>query len=110
MILMKGSLVGLVLGGIMALAPTAAFAHGGGFGGGGHFGGGGGHFVGGGGHVVGDGGHLVGDGGRFVGGGSHFAGFTGHSFAGHNFAEHQGERFAWDGDRFRDHFRDEDHF
>ena len=43
----KGSLVGLVLAGILALAPTAAFAHGGGggghgggFGGGGHFGGG----------------------------------------------------------------------
>jgi Putative peptidoglycan binding domain len=107
--LMKGSLVGLVLGGMMALAPTAAFAHGGGFGGGGHFGGGGGHFVGDGGRFVGRGGHFVGDGGRFVGGG-HFAGFTGHSFAGHNFAEHQGERFARDGDRFRDHFRDEDHF
>jgi hypothetical protein len=30
----KGSLVGLVLAGILALAPTAAFAHGGG--GGGH--------------------------------------------------------------------------
>ena len=41
--LMKGSLVGLVLAGILALAPTAAFAHGGG-GGGGHGGGfGGGH-------------------------------------------------------------------
>ena len=33
----KGSLVGLVLAGILALAPTAAFAHGGG---GGHFAGG----------------------------------------------------------------------
>ena len=114
---MKGSLVGLALGGIVALAPTAAFAHGGGFGGGGHFGGGGGHFVGGGGRFVGGGGrfvggggHFVGGGGRFVGGGSHFAGFTGHSFAGRSFAEHQGERFARDGDRFRDHFRDEDHF
>ncbi len=41
--LMKGSLVGLVVAGILALAPTAAFAHGGG-GGGGHGGGfGGGH-------------------------------------------------------------------
>jgi hypothetical protein len=39
----KGSLVGLVLAGILALAPTAAFAHGGGGGGGGNFGGGG-HF------------------------------------------------------------------
>ena len=47
----KGSLVGLVLAGSLALAPTAAFARGGaGFGrGGGHFGGGhfgGGRFVG----------------------------------------------------------------
>ena len=42
--LMKSSLAGLVLVGILALAPTAAFAHGGG---GGHFGGGGGHFAGG---------------------------------------------------------------
>ena len=41
--LMKCSLVGLVVAGILALAPTAAFAHGGG-GGGGHGGGfGGGH-------------------------------------------------------------------
>jgi hypothetical protein len=39
----KGSLVGLVLAGILALAPTAALAHGGGGGGGGNFGGGG-HF------------------------------------------------------------------
>src|SRR6267378_2845850 len=93
--LMKGSLVGLVLAGTLALAPTAAFAHGGGFGGGGggHFGGGGGHFAGGGGH--------------FVGSGGHFVGCTGHSFAGHNFAEHQGGHFARNGDRFRDddHFR-----
>src|SRR5260221_6001921 len=115
--LMKDSLVVLVLGGIMALGPTVAFAHGGGLGGrghfrgrGGHFLGGGGRFVGGGGRFVGGGGHFVGGGGRFVGGGSHFAGFTGHSFAGRSFAEHQGERFARDGDRFRDHFRDEDHF
>ena len=44
--LMKGSLVGLVLAGILALAPTAAFAHGGGGFGGGHGGGfgRGGHF------------------------------------------------------------------
>jgi hypothetical protein len=47
--LIKGSLVGLVLAGILALAPTAAFAHGGG--GGGHGGGfGGGHGFGRGGH------------------------------------------------------------
>jgi hypothetical protein len=74
--LMKGSLVGLVLAGILAFAPTAAFAHGGG--GGGHGGGGGG----------------------FRGGGGHFAGFGGHSFAGHSFAEHRGAHFA-----HRDHFR-----
>ena len=48
----KGSLVGLVLAGILALAPTAAFAHGGGGGGGGNFSGGG-HFGGGGGHFGG---------------------------------------------------------
>jgi Putative peptidoglycan binding domain len=83
--LMKGSLVGLVLAGILALAPTASFAHGGG--GGGHGGGGGGF---GGGH-----------GGGFGGGGGHFAGFAGHSFAGHSFAEHQGAHFAGHGDHFR---------
>ena len=46
----KGSLVGLVLAGIMAFAPVAVFAHGGGGGGhagGGGGGGGGGHFGGG---------------------------------------------------------------
>ena len=51
--LIKGLLVGLVLAGILALAPTAAFAHGGG--GGGHGGGGGGF---GGGHGFGRGGHF----------------------------------------------------
>ncbi len=52
--LIKGSLVGLVLAGILAIAPTAAFAHGGG---GGGFGGGhGGGF--GGGHGFGRGGHF----------------------------------------------------
>src|ERR1700730_14325758 len=81
----KGSLVGLVLAGILALAPTAAFAHGGG--GGGHGGGGGG-------------------GGHFAGGGGHFAGFAGHSFVGHSFAEHQGAHFA----RHENHFRHGDHF
>jgi hypothetical protein len=90
----KGSLVGLVLAGILALAPTAAFAHGGG--GGGH-GGGGGGFGGGGGHFGGGGGHFGG-----------FAGhsFAGHSFAGHSFAQHQGAYFA----RHEDHFRHEGHF
>jgi hypothetical protein len=60
--LIKGSLAGLVLAGILALAPTAAFARGGG--GGGHGGGGGGH-------------------GGFGGGGGHFGGFAGHGFAAH---------------------------
>src|SRR5258707_13637973 len=93
--LIKGSLAGLVLAGILALAPTAAFAHGGG-GGGGHGGGGGGF---GGGHGGGGGG------GHFGGGGSHFAGFAGHSFAGHSFGEHQGTHFVRG-----DHFRGRDHF
>src|SRR6202048_1879353 len=75
--LMKGSLVGLVLAGILALAPTAVFAHGGGGGGhgggfgGGHGGGfGGGHGGGfGGGHIGGlGGGHIGGFGGGRVGG------------------------------------------
>jgi len=85
----KGSLLGLVLAGILALAPTAAFAHGGG--GGGH-GGGGGGFAGGGGHFGGGSGHFGG-----------FAGnsFVGHSFAGHSFAEHEGAHFARHGDHFR---------
>jgi Putative peptidoglycan binding domain len=81
----KSSLVGLVLAGILALAPTAAFAHGGG--GGGH--GGGGGF----------------GGGHFGGGGGHFGGFAGHSFAGHNFAQYHGAHFA----RY-DHFRHEGNF
>ena len=51
--LMKCSLVGLVVAGILALAPTAAFAHGGG-GGGGH----GGGFGGGRGGGFGRGGHF----------------------------------------------------
>ena len=51
--LIKGSLAGPVLTGVLA----TAFAHGGGGGGGGHGGGGGGHaFVGGGGHAFGGGG------------------------------------------------------
>ena len=102
----KGSLVGLVLAGILALTPTAAFAHNGG--GGGHGGGG----FGGGGHGAGGGsGHFV--------GGSHFAGFAGRSFAGHSsaspgFAQHQGAFFAGRGNDFRhgdrDHFRHEGSF
>jgi hypothetical protein len=91
----KGSFVGLVLTGILALAPIAAFAHGGGGGGGGNFGGG--HFGGGGGHFGSGGGHF---------GGGHFAGFAGHGFAGHSFAPHQGAHFA----RNEDHFRHGGHF
>jgi len=70
----KGSLVGLVLAGLLAIAPTAALARGGGGfgGGGGHFGGGGGHF--------GGGAHF--GGGHF--GGAHFGGFAGHNMAFHH--------------------------
>jgi len=94
--LMKGSLVGLVLAGILALAPTAAFAHGGGGGGHGGGGGGGGHFAGGGGHFAGFAGHS----------------FAGHSFAGHSFAQDQGAHFARHEGNFRheEHFRHERHF
>jgi hypothetical protein len=56
--LIKGSLAGLVLTGILAIAPAAAFAHGGGGGGGFHGGGGGGHGFGGGGHASFGGGHA----------------------------------------------------
>src|ERR1700722_10526017 len=64
--LMKGFLAGLVLAGIPAMMPAAAFAHGGG--GHGFRGGGGGHaFVGGGGHGFGSG-HA-------------FGGFTGRGFS-----------------------------
>jgi hypothetical protein len=86
--LIKGSLAGLVFAGILAIVPTAAFAHGGG--GGGHGGGfGGGH----------GGGFGGGHSGGF--GGGHFAGFAGHSFAGHSFAERQGAHFAGHEDHFR---------
>ena len=61
--LTKGSLAGLVLAGILAMMPAAAFAHGGG--GGGHGGGGGGHgFGGGGGHGFGRGHGFGGSTGR----------------------------------------------
>jgi hypothetical protein len=97
----KGSLVGLVLAGILVLAPAATFAHGGG--GGGH-GGGGGGFGGGGGHFAGGGGHFAGGGGHFAGG--HFGGFAGHSFTDHGFAQREGAHFA----RHEDHFRHDRHF
>jgi hypothetical protein len=86
--LLKGSLAGLVLAGILAITPTAAFAGGGHFGGGG----GGGHFGGGG------GGHLGGGGGHF--GGGHFAGAS-HVGGGH-FDRAGGHDFEF---RDRDHFR-----
>jgi Putative peptidoglycan binding domain len=95
--LIKGSLAGLVLTGILAIVPAAALAHGGGGGGGGdHGGGGGGHGFGGGG-----GGHAS------IGHGHAFSGFTGRGFS----------RFSGRGDdgRFRDrdfghhgNFRDRD--
>jgi hypothetical protein len=95
--LIKGSLAGLGLTGIVAIVPAAALAHGGGGGGGGdHGGGGGGHGFGGGG-----GGHAS------IGHGHAFSGFTGPGFS----------RFSGRGDdgRFRDrdfghhgNFRDRD--
>jgi hypothetical protein len=76
--LIKDSLVGLVLAGILPLAPTSAFAHGGGGGeGGGSFGGGGGHS-----------------------GGGHLSGLAGHSFT-----QYQGAHFERHKDHFR-HDRD----
>jgi hypothetical protein len=66
----KGSLAVLFLASILAVAPGAAFAHGGG-GGGGHGGGGGGHGFGGGGR-----GHAS------FGGGHAFSGFRGPGFRG----------------------------
>jgi hypothetical protein len=69
----KGSVAGLVLAGVLAMMPAAAFAHGGG----GHGGGGGGHGFGGGG-----GGHAFsGGGGHGFGGGHAFGGFTGRGFS-----------------------------
>jgi hypothetical protein len=94
--LIKGSLARLVLAGILAVAPTAAFAHGGG--GGGHAGGGG-HFAGGGGHFAGGGGHFAGGGGHFAGGGRHVA----RGSAGHRSATHEGAHFAahgWHGGHY----------
>src|ERR1700687_5268496 len=84
--LIKGSLVGLVLASILAIAPTAAFARGGG--GGGHGGGGGGHVGGGGRH-----------GGGFDGGHGHFGGFASHGFAAHEGAHgwHRGH-YGYGGD------------
>jgi Putative peptidoglycan binding domain len=84
----KGSLVGLVLAGILAIVPTAAFAHGGH---GGGFSGGGGHF--GGGHFAG-GSHF---------GGGHFDRSGGHGFEFHgadHFRHFGHGGFFWDGDPY----------
>jgi hypothetical protein len=70
--LIKGFLAGLVLAGIPATMPAAAFAHGAG-----HGGGGGGHGFG-----RGGGGHaFVGGGGHGFGGGHAFGGFTRRGFS-----------------------------
>jgi hypothetical protein len=105
--LIKGSLAGLVLTGILAVAPAAAFAHGGGGGGGGSHGGvGGGHGLGGGGHASFGGGHAL-------------SGFAAHGFSPgfRGTRVFSPGRFSVRGDdgRFRDHdfghhgnFRDRD--
>ena len=77
-------LAGLLLTGILAIAPDTSFARGGGGGGGGHFGGGGGHF--------GGGSHFAGA-SHFAGGG-HFGGFHG-GFANHGFAHVGHGDAAW---------------
>jgi Putative peptidoglycan binding domain len=97
----KGSLVGLVLAGILAIVPTAAFAHGGGGGHGGGFSGGGhgsGGFGAGGGHF----------GGAHFAGGSHFGGGHFDRSGGHGFEFHRADHFRhfghggffWDGDPY----------
>jgi len=85
--LIKGSLAGLVLSGILAMMPAAAFAHGGG----GHGGGGGGHGFG-----RGGGGHA------FVGGGGHGFGIREGRFGGRDFGRFRCDRFVDRGDRFFD--------
>jgi hypothetical protein len=85
--LIKVSVAGLVLAGILAVAPTAAFARGGG-GGGGHGGGGG-------------------FGGGHGGGGGHAGGFAGHGFAAHGWhGGHYwgGGPWGWYGDNYWDDY------
>ena len=115
--LIKGSLAGLVLAGVLAMMPASAFAHGGGGGGGGaggHGGGGGSGGGGGGGHGGGGGGHSFGGGGHGFGGGHAFSGFTAHG-ASPRFSGTRGfsaGRFSDRGDhgRFADRdFRGRDH-
>jgi len=97
--IINGSFAGLVLAGILALAPATAFSHGGGGGGhGGGFGGGHGESFGGGGHF-GAGGMRAGAPAGFVGG--HASGGRGSAFAGRGF--HDGfhrHDFRHDHDRF----------
>ena len=81
--LIKGSLAGLVLAGILAMMPAATFAHGGGGGGGGGV-----HGFGGGGGVSGGGAHFSGGGSHFSGGGSHFAGAHFTARSGNRFHRH----------------------
>jgi Putative peptidoglycan binding domain len=98
--LIKGSLAGLVLAGILALMPASAFAHGGGGGGGGGHGGGGG-------------GGAHGGGGHGFGGGHAFSGFTGHAFSPgfhgtRGFFTSRGDHDRFGGREFRGRDRDFD--
>jgi hypothetical protein len=79
--LIKGSLAGLVLVGILAMMPAAAFAHGGG-----------GHGFG-----RGGGGHA------FVDGGGHRFSMGEGRFGGRDFGRFHRDRFVDRGDRFFDH-------
>ena len=104
--LIKGFLAGLVLAGIPAMMPAAAFAHGGG--GHGFRGGGGGHaFVGGGGHGFGSGHAFGGFTGRgFSPGFSGTRGFSTGRFSGRGDHGRFGDRGFRGRDRdFRDHRR-----
>jgi hypothetical protein len=99
----KHFLAGLLLTGMLALAPDTLFARGGG-GGGGHFGGGGGGHFGGAGHF-GGGGHFAG-GGQFAG---FHGGFAGRGFAagGHGFhgsTANWGRAGGWHHDGGRPHY------
>jgi hypothetical protein len=91
--LMTNFIAGLLLTGILALAPATSFAHGGGGGGGGHFGGGGGgHFGGVHGGFVSRGfgavGHAfhgpIAQGGRDSGAWHHDGGWSHHSYSGYH--------------------------
>jgi len=80
----------LLAGAAVLMMPALSQAqHGGGHGGGGHFGGGGGHFGGGGAHFGGGGAHFAPGGGHFGRGGAHFAPGGGH-FNGARFGGYRG--------------------